>query len=178
MTLATSTIAFTSVRGLGDAGRLQEKAACEHCMHHQDQHTKEVNDRGDRVMGFHHMATTHHFTLLRDGGSIEVQANEQTDTASIEQIRAHLREISKAFAGGDFSMPMAIHDQTPPGADVMKELRSVIAYSFEETAKGGRVRMTSSDAKAVGAIHEFLRFQIQEHKTGDSLEVGDHKDGR
>jgi hypothetical protein len=32
---------------------------------------------------------------------------------------------------------------------------------------GGRVRIHTSNARAVQAIHEFLRFQITEHQTGD-----------
>jgi hypothetical protein len=32
-------------------------------------------------------------------------------------------------------------------------------------------RFSSTNAEAVTAIHEFLKFQITEHKTGDALEV-------
>jgi hypothetical protein len=33
------------------------------------------------------------------------------------------------------------------------------------------VRITSSDAEALAAVHDFLRFQIKGHKTGDTTEV-------
>jgi hypothetical protein len=33
------------------------------------------------------------------------------------------------------------------------------------------VVISSADAKALAAIHRFLQFQIQEHKTGDSTAV-------
>ena len=38
--------------------------------------------------------------------------------------------------------------------------------------QGARVRMSTRNPEALNAIYEFLRFQIKEHKTGDSLEVG------
>src|SRR2546430_7681446 len=34
---------------------------------------------------------------------------------SIEDIRAHLREIAKSFAAGDFAKPQFIHDRLPDG---------------------------------------------------------------
>ena len=51
----------------------------------------------------------------------------------------------------------------------MKELKDEIAYKYDETESGGKVSLTSQNADAVEAIHEFLRFQIQDHKTGDPL---------
>lgn len=135
----------------------------------QDQ---KMNERGDHVMGFDHTKTTHHFRLFADGGSIEVEANSAKDVESRDQIRMHLGHIAKMFAEGNFNAPMLIHDQTPPGVPVMKNLKSDIQYKFEDTAQGGLVRIFTRNPEALKAIHEFLRFQIKEHKTGDSLEVG------
>ena len=135
----------------------------------QDQ---KMNERGDHVMGFDHMKTTHHFRLFTDGGSIEVAANSPQDAESRDQIRMHLGHIARMFAEGNFNAPMLIHDQTPPGVPVMKKLKSDIQYKFEETERGALVRITTRNPEALEAIHEFLRFQIKEHKTGDSLEVG------
>jgi hypothetical protein len=53
----------------------------------------------------------------------------------------------------------------------MKRLRKEIRYTFEESASGGRVVISSADKDAVAAIHNFLRYQIEEHKTGDPTEV-------
>ena len=133
--------------------------------------TEEMNKRGDRVMGFDHTKTTHHFRLLPDGGAIEVTANTAEDTASRDEIRMHLGHIAKMFASGNFNAPMLVHDQTPPGVPVMQKLKSEITYSFEETERGATVRISTKNAEALQAIHEFLRFQIKEHKTGDSLEA-------
>jgi hypothetical protein len=37
--------------------------------------------------------------------------------------------------------------------------------------RGARVRIATANAEAVEAIHDFLRYQIKDHQTGDSLEV-------
>jgi hypothetical protein len=66
---------------------------------------------------------------------------------------------------------MLIHDQTPPGVPILQRLKAEITYKFENTDQGARVRIMTKNAEALNAIHEFLRFQIKEHKTGDPLEV-------
>ena len=83
----------------------------------------------------------------------------------------HLQHIAQAFQSGDFDIPMFVHDTVPPGVPEMKRLRENIHYSFEETPKGGRVLISSSDQEALAAIHRFLQFQIEEHKTGDPLDL-------
>jgi hypothetical protein len=58
----------------------------------------------------------------------------------------------------------------PDGAATMKELRHEITYAYNEIASGGRVRITTKNSRALGAVHRFLRFQIREHNPRD----GDH----
>ncbi len=84
----------------------------------------------------------------------------------------HLGHIAKMFADGNFKAPMLIHDQVPPGVPTMQKLKSDIQYKFEETEQGARIRIATSSPEALQAIYDFLRFQIKEHKTGDSLDVG------
>jgi hypothetical protein len=66
---------------------------------------------------------------------------------------------------------MFVHDTIPPGVPEMKQLQNAIHYYFEETPHGGRVVISTADKDALAAVHQFLRFQIEEHKTGDSMEV-------
>ncbi|MDQ3013900.1 MAG: glycoside hydrolase [Acidobacteriota bacterium] len=134
-------------------------------------HHAAVNERGDKVMGFSHEKTAHHFLLKPDGGLIEVEIKDKTDAASRDQIQSHLKHIAQKFAAGDFTAPMLIHDKVPPGVPVMKDKKSAIKYQFEQTELGGRIRMTTGDATAIAAIHKFLRFQISDHKTEDSAEI-------
>ena len=139
---------------------------------HQGQHQMdEMNKRGDKHMGFDHLKTTHHFLLANDGGSINVEANDVKDSESRDQIRRHLRHIALMFGEGNFEVPMLIHEKTPPGSEVMKQLKSEIGYEFIETERGASIKISTTNAQAVKAIHEFLTFQIMEHKTGDPLEV-------
>jgi hypothetical protein len=122
-------------------------------------------------MGFSQTATTHHFLLNSNGGVIQVEANDSTDAANRNEIKMHLRHIAKAFQSGDFDIPMFVHDTVPPGVPEMKKMRNNIQYAFEETPNGGRVVISSTKKAALEAIHRFLRFQIEEHKTGDPMDV-------
>jgi hypothetical protein len=131
----------------------------------------EMEDRGNQGMGFAQDKTTHHFLLHKDGGAIQVTANSDDDKASVEHIRMHLEHIRGAFQSGDFNIPGSVHDRTPPGVPVMIKLKDQIHYRYEEIAHGGRVTIASKNADGVEAVHNFLRFQITEHKTGDNLEV-------
>ena len=108
-------------------------------------------ERGDETMGFSHEKTTH--------------------PASREQIRSHLGHLAAMFAVGNFQAPMFIHALNPPGTQTRKRLRDRIRYRRESTPKGARVRITTEDPEALRAIKEFLRFQISEHQTGDSLDA-------
>jgi hypothetical protein len=83
----------------------------------------------------------------------------------------HLSHIAVMFGSGDFSTPMFIHAGVPPGATTMKLMKSQISYKYEQMPSGARVRIQSADPIALAAIHDFLRFQITDHQTGDSLEV-------
>jgi hypothetical protein len=130
-----------------------------------------MNSRGDHVMGFDHDKTTHHFTLTKTGGTIQVTANDRADSASRDHIRMHLQHISKAFAEGDFTDPHEVHAEVPPGVPVMKERKDKLSYRYESIANGGRVVITTEDSNALEAVHEYLQYQIREHKTGDSVAV-------
>jgi hypothetical protein len=122
-------------------------------------------------MGFDHDKTTHDFAMTKSGGTIQVQANDPSDSTSRDHIRMHLGRIAKAFAAGDFEDPMEVHAQVPPRVAVMKNSKTKISYRYESIERGGKVVILTDDADAVKAVHDYLRFQIQEHKTGDPLTV-------
>ena len=126
-----------------------------------------VDTRGDRVMGFSHQKTVHHFTLTADGGVISASA-DTSDAQSINAIRGHFQQISESFAAGDFRSPMLIHAVVPPGVPTMKRLRKDISYTFTPQKDGAAILIQSGNPAAVAAIHKFLVFQIKDHRTGDS----------
>lgn len=135
-------------------------------------HQADVEKHGDEAVGFPHDKTTHHFRLSPDGGAIEVTANDPKDSQSTQAIRSHLQHIVSMFSNGDFSTPMFVHDQVLPVVPVMKEQHDEISYKFEELRAGGRVRIRTTNPDALKAVYDFLRFQIADHQTGDSTDIG------
>jgi len=137
----------------------------------QQQHGSS-HDRGASVMGFEQSRTTHHFSLYRDGGAIEVTVKDPADTTNRDAIRSHLPHIAMMFGQGSFDAPMLVHESTTvPGTKAMATLKDRMSYTYVQTPDGGRVNIITTDSQAVAAVHEFLMFQIKEHKTGDSIAV-------
>ena len=165
-TFLCAVIALISIISAEQARAFITQDAARDSQHHAD-----VNKRGDQAMGFSHEKTTHHFRLKPNGGTIEVTANDPNDGASRDQIRHHLAHVAEQFSKGDFSLPMFTHGEAPPGTAEMTRLKEDIKYTFEAIDRGGRVLISSDNTEAIDAIHEFLRFQIKDHKTGDSLDV-------
>jgi hypothetical protein len=123
------------------------------------------------AMGFDQSKTAHHFRLTTAGGAIEVVARDPADRALLAQVRTHLQEIAAEFAAGQFGKPFMTHGEVPAGVRVMEQQKHKIAYTFEESPDGGRVVMTTTDRRAKSAVHDFLRYQIREHQTGDPITV-------
>lgn len=131
----------------------------------------ELKQHGQAAMGFDQDEATHHFTLTTSGGTIAAIADDAADYVTRDQIRTHLQEIARSFSEGDFEKPLLTHGELPPGVGAMQRLKSSITYTFESTERGGVVRIATSNAQARDAIHEFLRYQITEHRTGDPVTV-------
>jgi hypothetical protein len=102
---------------------------------------------------------------------IAITVNDAADQATRDQIQTHLQEIAQSFARGDFEKPLMTHSEMPPGVTTMQRLKAAITYRFEATEDGGVVRITTSNADAREAIHDFLRYQIKEHATGDPISL-------
>ena len=136
----------------------------------EGRHQAEVEERHQHTTGVPTDGTRHRFTLTKDGGSIRLSVEAPDQTASRDRIREHLQEISRSFSAGDFSMPTRIHDRLPPGAAAMKAHGGAIHYVYSERPDGGDVTIRTQDAAALAAVHEFLRFQILDHGTGDPTE--------
>ena len=66
---------------------------------------------------------------------------------------------------------MLVHDTNVPGTADMAKMKDRLTFRFVETPKGGKVDITTTDPDAVAAVHRFLRFQISDHRTGDSTTV-------
>jgi hypothetical protein len=124
-------------------------------------------------MGFDQDKTVHHFHLYKNGGAIEVRTkDDKNGKETKEQVRAHLSHIATMFGNGDFDAPMLVHGtKDVPGIDVLASRRDAVTYRYVETPAGGRVDIVATDPAALAALHEFLRYQIREHRTGDAVTV-------
>jgi hypothetical protein len=137
-------------------------------------HGAEVDARHD-TFGMGHESSHHNFRLFKDGGAIELRTNDPNDTAMIDVIRKHLREINASFVKSDFSTPGFVHGHAPDGVAEMKRLSRQIRYRYEDVDSGGRIRMIATDPKALAAIHDFMKFQVTEHRTDDAGQVEEDK---
>lgn len=123
-------------------------------------------------MGFSQTTTTHHFYLTPTGGIVQVTAKDPKNADQVATVQMHLKHITAMFSDGDFSAPHFVHDTNPPGVETMKRLRSSIRYTSEPMADGGRISIATDSPEALAAIHDFLRFQIKDHATGDPVTFG------
>ena len=135
----------------------------------------QMHARGNHAMGFDQNKTTHHFFLYEDGGAIEVRVNDAGDTTNRDAIRSHLPHIVQMFGDGDFSTPMVVHDTNVPGTKELAALKDRVRYTYIESPAGGRVDIVTTDREALDAVHRFLRYQITDHKTGDSSQIGQRR---
>jgi hypothetical protein len=118
-------------------------------------------------MVFSRDSTAHHFELTNDGEVIDVRVNDVKDTLGRDQIRNHFRHIAQIFADGNFNAPMLIHGPDVPGTATMKRLKDQLHWQLEDTPRGAKLLITADNKPALDAIHDFLRFQIEDHQTGD-----------
>ncbi len=122
-----------------------------------------LQERGATAMGVDQFTSTHVFESLPDGGRIVLQ-RDSVDAAGTEVIRAHMRDIASRFAAGDFTIPGMVHAQEVPGTVEMGTLRDSIRYVADTLPRGGQLRITTTNANAVKAIHAFLAFQRMDHR--------------
>jgi predicted aspartyl protease len=81
-----------------------------------------------------------------NGGAIEVEAKRANDRQTRDAVREQLRHD--------------VRDQIPSATPAMQELRKQIKYKYEETTRGGRIRIFTKDQKALAAVQDFLRSQM------------------
>lgn len=124
-----------------------------------------MQERGKHAMGVDQYTSVHKFDALPTGGRIEL-VRDSDDSAEVAQIRAHIREIARAFKSGDFSTPAFVHMQTVPGTTVMSDKRAVISYEPRDVPRGAELVIRTTDPEALRAIHEFMAFQRGDHHAG------------
>jgi hypothetical protein len=122
-----------------------------------------VQRRGRAVMGVDQYTSAHVFESLPDGGRIVLDRADSTDSAGVATVRRHMREVAADFRAGDFTKPFRVHARDVPGTAVMAARRAAIAYDVVDRPRGAEVRIVTTDAAAVAAVHDFLAFQRSDH---------------
>ncbi len=156
--------AAAALMTLASAGRLPAQHERHPPGQQRDSAFRALQERGKGVMGVDQYTSAHVFESLPDGGRIELQRDGE-DSVGVRVIREHLRDVARRFALGDFSLSEAVHDRHElPGVATMRSSRDAVRYAYRDLPRGGEVRLTSEDGRAVRAIHEFLQFQRGDHR--------------
>lgn len=132
----------------------------------------EVAAVGAEVMPFDLDATTHVFTDTPTGGIQDVVADDSSDVANVELIRAHLEDEAARFRVGDFSDPERIHGADMPGLSTLEARFAEIEVELTEIDDGARISYRATDPALVTAIHDWFAAQTLDH--GDHAEHGSH----
>lgn len=174
---ALSLAALTLIAGEGHEGCAQHEQHMKRG--HQEKGESASPARGDAhhgaavdarhdSFGMSHQESRHNFRLFEDGGAIELRSVNPEDARTIEAIRGHLKTVVREFDRGDFTTPGFVHGHAPHGIETMTERKALISWKYEELPEGGRIRIRTADREALDAVHAFLKFQVTEHRTGDS----------
>ena len=153
-----------------------------------------MNERGDKVMGFDHTKTTHHFLLKPNGGVIQIEANDAADTASRDEIRlrsehvmalvgidaTHLRSYPHQLSGGMrqrimiamallFSPDLVIMDEPTSALDVVAQRSLMVQIKDLQRQLGFAVIFVTHDMSLVSHFSDRTLVMY----AGQVVEVGD-----
>ena len=129
---------------------------------------QEMNARFSRAVGVSLDKMVLHYYLVKNGGVVELVAKDPADAATIESIQKYLQNQKDLWEKGKENVVTEIHGKFPEPAVTMKKLRNEITFYMAKTDNGGVLRMFSINDQARVAIQDYLKFEISEHKTGDS----------
>lgn len=128
-------------------------------------------DKDAKPMPFDEGKATQHYYLLKNGGAVEFAAKDPADTSTVNAIQKHLESQAKNFEKGNFDLPTTDKGKLPESVNTMKKLRKEITFEVMQMDAGAALRMFSINNQARQAIQDYLKSQIEEHHTGDPMEV-------
>ena len=123
--------------------------------------------RASKVSGFDSERVNLHFYILKNGGAVEVTAKDPNDEATIKAIQAYLKKESDLWTKGNFETVTVVYGRPPEGTMQLKKLRDDVTFHAVQEENGAVIRMFTVNPTAKAAIHDYLRFQIDQLKTGD-----------
>ncbi len=129
----------------------------------------DLDARFSKALGTDTNKVTQHYHLVKNGGVIEFAAKDPSDTATIVAIQKYLNAQKDLFEKGKTDADADAHGRIPDGLPVLKKLRNEITFFAVKNEDGAVLRMFTTNLQARQAIQEFMKFEINEHKTGDPL---------
>lgn len=129
---------------------------------------QELRARFSKALGIDVDRIVQHYYLVKNGGVVELAAKDPADTAAIDAIRKFLVEQRKLYEKGKNETDADVHGKVPDGLPLIKKFRDEITFFATDTTNGAVLRMFSMNPTARSAIQDYMKFQIAEHKTGDS----------
>lgn len=127
----------------------------------------ELLSRATRVSGFESDRVNRHFYVLKNGGAVEITAKDANDESTIKAIQSYLKKESDMWTKGNFDTVAAVYGKAPESTVQLKKLRDNVTYAVVPEENGAVVRMLTVNPMAKTAIHDYLKFQIEQLKTGD-----------
>lgn len=129
----------------------------------------DLNIRFSKTLGTDANKIVQHYYLVKNGGVIEFTAKDPNDSSVVSAVQKYLDAQKDMFEKGKNDVDADIHGKIPDGLAALKKLRNEITFFAVRSDSGAALRMFSVNGQARQAIQEFLKFQINEHKTGDPL---------
>jgi hypothetical protein len=129
----------------------------------------DINARFSKSLGTDANRIFQHYYLVKNGGVIEFTAKDPADNASVAAVQKYLATQKDLFEKGKNEGDADVHGKIADGVPVLKKLRNEITFFTVKNEDGAVLRMFSTNDQARQAIQDFIKFQINEHKTGDPL---------
>jgi hypothetical protein len=129
---------------------------------------QDMNARFSRLLGVSLDKIKLHYYIVKNGGVVDISAKDPNDSSTIAAIQKYLQNQKDLWEKGKESAVTAVHERPPESAATMRRLRNEITFYMAKTDTGGDLRMFSINDQARLAIQDYMRFEIAEHRTGDS----------
>jgi hypothetical protein len=99
--------------------------------------------------------TMERYLLDKAGGVIEVQTTQPDDKPTRDAVRLQLQQEAR--------------NGIPLTTQAMQQHKKKIQYRYENTTRGGRIRITAKSREALLAVQDFLRSQMSNSAKGGAV---------
>jgi hypothetical protein len=108
-----------------------------------------------------------HYWLLKNGGAIEMVCKAPCESGTQTAIQNYLDSLTKAFEKGSFDSEFVSGASAPETVMTLRKLRDEVTFNAAPSEVGYTLRMLTVNPQARDAIYDFLRYEINNRKTGD-----------